>query len=203
MKFTSREFARLRSALLIFVVLVAAGVGAVFAVRHIAAEEKLVNQQVLAQRNDIQSRLSRANVEEAEIRQKIGRYQKMVARGYLGLERRLEWVERIAQIKAARRLIDIQYELSPQKPVEPAVMPAGSAAGGYEFMASTMRLQMQLLHEDDLLGFFADLDGSVQAFLHVRHCDVERIARSGAERGVAAQLKADCSIDWITLREKP
>jgi hypothetical protein len=202
MMITSQDFIRLRWSLLLFVVLVLLGAGAVFGVLHFSAQEAKASKQVQAQRSDIQSRLARANEEEAEIRQKIGRYQDMVAHGYIGQEHRLEWVERIAQIKNARRLIDIQYELSPQKPVEAAVLPGAPATGGYEFMASTMKLQMQLLHEDDLLGFLADITGSVQAFLHVRSCNVERIAKSGIERGTTAQLKADCTIDWVTLREK-
>ncbi|OHC67776.1 MAG: hypothetical protein A2045_07665 [Rhodocyclales bacterium GWA2_65_20] len=202
MTIASKDFVRLRWSLLLFIVLVLLGGAAVFATRHLAEQEAKTNQQVLAQRDDIQARLARANEETAEIRQKIGRYQEIEARGHLGQEHRLEWVERIAQIKNARRLIDIQYELSPQKPVDAALLPNGGTAGGYEFMASTMKLQIQLLHEDDLLGFLNDLNGSVQAFLHVRGCHVERAAKSGAERGIAAQLKAECTIDWITLREK-
>jgi len=201
MKITSRDFARLRPALLLFVVFIALGAGAVFSAMKFAAGTKTASKQMLAQRDDIQSRLSRANVEQAEILKKIGRYQEIDAHGYIGREHRLEWVERIAQIKSARRLIDIQYELSPQAPLDAKVVPAG-APGGIDFMASTMRLQMQLLHEDDLLGFFEDLHSSVQAFLHVRECSVDRVAKSGAERGVGAQLKADCTIDWITLKEK-
>ena len=202
MKTAIQDFARLRWNLVLFVVLVLLGAGAVFASLRFSAQEGMANKQALAQRDDIQTHLSRVNEEAAEIRQKIGRYEEIAVRGYLGREHRLEWVERIAQVKNARRLIDLQYELSPQKPVEMSVLPGGSLAGGYEFMASTMKLKMQLLHEEDLLGFLADLNGSVQAFLHVERCNVERGGKIGAERGVAAQLKADCTIDWITLREK-
>lgn len=201
MKPTAQDFARLRWSLALLVAFAALGAGAVAAALHFSAQGAVAYKQALTQRNDIQSRLARANEEEADIRQKIGRYQLMAARGYIGQEHRLEWVERIAQIKNARRLIDIQYELSPQQPLGAAALPVGNAAGGHEFMTSTMKLQMQLLHEEDLLGFLGDLGGSVQAFLHVRDCNVERLPKTGNERG-GAQLKADCDIEWITLREK-
>jgi hypothetical protein len=69
-------------------------------------------------------------------------------------------------------------------------------------MSSSMKVQMQLLHEDDLLGFLADLRTGVRALLVVRRCDVERLApQAGSDRATRAQLKADCEIDWITLRE--
>jgi len=91
----------------------------------------------------------------------------------------------------------------PQKTVDAALLPEGAVGGGYEFMSSAMKLQMQLLHEGDLLGFLADLRANVRALIVVRQCNVERIARATSnERGTQAQLKADCDIDWITLREK-
>ena len=64
-----------------------------------------------------------------------------------------------------------------------------------------MRLQMQLLHEGELLGFLAELRNAVQALVQVRSCSIERIAPSSAGRGSNAQIKADCTLEWITLRE--
>lgn len=202
MKLTSQDFKKLRSALVVFAILVGGGIAAVIISTRMSSGAAAGHAKILAQRDDIQSRLSRANIEESEIRQKIGQYQDMVQRGYIGQEHRLEWVERIAQIKTARRLIDIQYELSPQSILDSKILPGGGSAGGYEFMASTMRLQMQLLHEDDLLGFFSDLDGSVKAFLHARECLIDRLPKATSERIVAPQLRAECTVDWITLREK-
>lgn len=202
MSFTGADLLRLRWPLLLLVALVALGGGGAYFAKRQAEEADKAYKAMRSQRQEIQNKLARANDEAADIRARIGIYRALVDRGLIGLERRLEWVERIAQIKASRRLIDIQYELAPQRPVDAAVLPGGALAGGYEFLTSTMTLQMQLLHEDDLLGFIGDLAGSVQAFLHVRGCRIERIPRGGQERGPSAQLKAECTIDWITLREK-
>jgi hypothetical protein len=86
--------------------------------------------------------------------------------------------------------------------VDARLLPSGAVAGGHGFMASAMRLRMQLLHENDLLGFIADLQQSVQALPVVRECKVERLARAEGERATQANLAAECSIDWITLREE-
>ena len=158
---------------------------------------------VAGQRQEIQRKLSRATDEEQEIREKIARYLDITRRGLIGREERLAWVEEIARIKANRKLFDIEYEILPQKPVDPVLLPDGAAAGGYEFMASTMHLQMRLLHEEDLLGLVRDLGARSKALLHVRSCTVDRIsATGGTERPDAAQLKADCIIEWITIRER-
>lgn len=203
MRLTSRDIYHLRWNLRALVALVLVGGGSLFALQHLTRQEEKTTQQIQAQGRDIQARLARAKEEEAEIRQKISRYREIEARGLIGQEHRLEWVERIAQVKNTRRLIDIQYELAPQKPLDAAILPASAGAGGHEFVASTMKLQMQLLHEEDLFGFLDDLAGTVKAFLHVKSCKIERLPRPDSERGPVAQLKTECLIDWVTLREKP
>lgn len=197
MKIALSDITSIRRSLVAFIALTALGAAAVLAVLRIAADAKHSHRQALAQRDNLLSQLARTGSEENEIRTRIGRYREIQARGIVGQEHRLEWVERIAQIRKVRRLGDIQYELAPQKPAQ---LPGGSTVGGYEFMVSTMKLQMTLLHEDDLLGFLADLAGSVPAFPRVRVCNVERSA--DATPGTGTRLRADCTVDWITLREK-
>jgi hypothetical protein len=68
-------------------------------------------------------------------------------------------------------------------------------------MASTMKLRMDLLHENDLLGFLDDLASSVPALLLVRACSLERLMHEPASGGTPARLGAECTIDWVTLKE--
>lgn len=201
--FSKADFPRIQWSVAILVLLALLGGGVVFGSLQLTKKAQAEARRVEADRADIRNKLARARDEEQEIRAKIARYQELVERGYVTEEQRLDWIERIAQVKAARKLIDVQYELMPQKPVETGLLPEGNVGGGYEFRSSAMKLQMLLLHEEDLLGFLADLRARVRALIVVRECTVERIPRSAAsERGVQPQLKADCDLDWITLREK-
>lgn len=154
-------------------------------------------QQVRNQQNETRTRLARADDDEREIREKIARYQELVAQGRTVPERRLDWVETLRSIQETRRLLGLDYEISPQKPLDSKSGPVG----GHEFLASPMKLQMPLLHEDDLLGLLADLSARVQALVSVRKCTIERLPFD-ASRQNPATLRADCEIDWITLREK-
>lgn len=166
-----------------------------------AQREKTTAQ---TQRNASQRQLAQARDEEQEIKQKITRYNALAARGIFGEERRLDWVEEINAIKNARQLYDIQYEIAPQKPIDTAILPG--ASGNYEFYASTMRLDMKLLHEDDLMNFLADLRATARAYVRPRNCDVTRLPKAVANpndhRGPQPLLKAECTLDWITLRER-
>lgn len=199
--FRKDDFRRIGPALAAALVMVAAGFTIIFVSLQMnqAAKRSLVAAQ--AKRLDSQNRLARARDEELEIKQKIARYNQLAAAGILGEERRLDWVENIRRIRGERKLFDIEYEIAPQQVIDAATLPGASA--NYDFLSSTMQMRMKLLHENDLLDFIADLRASAQAFIRVRRCDVERLPKSGGEsRGVPPQLAAECTIEWITIRER-
>lgn len=199
MKFSANDLFRLRWSLGLFVLLLLAGIALVVGAFRLERDEQRKHRELSGELADIRARLGRAREEEREIRSKISRYQQLLNHGVIGDEQRLDWLEQIAQIKAARRLFDIEYEIAPQRPIEPSLLPEGATAGNYEIMASAMKLQIQLLHEGDLLVFLDDLRARVQAHLLVRACGIERLP-SG--QGIRPLLRAECEIDWITLREK-
>ncbi|WP_126446919.1 hypothetical protein [Sulfuricystis multivorans] len=145
---------------------------------------------------DSRNRVARAQEDEREIRARIDRYRALIERGRTQPERRLDWVEALRSIKEKRRLLGMEYEIAPQRPLDPKQ----PVTGGYAFLVSPMKLDLQLLHENDLLGLLADLSAAVPALISVRHCTIERLPPSTEPQ--TAQLKAACEIDWITLQEK-
>lgn len=195
------DFSRIRLGLLLAAVMIASGVGIVFGSVRLLEAERKTHQEAVARRAEIQEKLSRVRAEELEIRQNTARFSVLLAGGIIGEERRLDWVEQIQRIKTARRLLDVQYEIAPQRPLDGTA--AAGPGNGYAFLASTMRLRMQLLHEEDLLNFLSDLRSSASACIRTRHCKLERMPGDTGEPGVATpRLKAECSIDWITIRER-
>lgn len=199
--FSKADLSRIRLSLAAAVLMVAVGAAAVYASLQMLQAEKKNHAAAQARRAESQNKLVRARDEEQELKQKIARYNALVSNGIIGEERRLEWVELIRRIRSERKLFDIEYEVIPQGAIDASILPG--ASGSYEFLSSTMLMKLKLLHEEDLLNFLADLRASAGVFLRVRKCDVERLPRSSGEiRGVPAQLAADCTIDWITIRER-
>ena len=184
---------RIRWNLLLFLVTTLLGAGMLFYSRSVLIDAQKAHKDATSKRAEVQGKLANARNEEQELLAKYSRYEGIVSRGYIGTERRLDWVEQIRKIKTTRKLLDVIYELEPQLVLD------GSNASGFDFMVSNMRLQMQLLHEEDLLFFLADLRDGMRAYTSVKSCNVVRQTRPGS----AVQLGADCSIDWITLRERP
>ncbi len=180
-------------ALLLLALLLAAGLLAAGA--HFDRQAGLAHQQAMTRQAESRARLDRVHDDERKIRAKISIYQELVRQGRTEPEKRLEWVETLRRIKESRRLLDLNYEISPQHPLDEKA----PATGGYDFLASPMKLDLPLLHEDDLLGLLADLSAQVQALVSVKSCKIER---SPADpQHPTASLKAHCEIDWITLQE--
>lgn len=185
--------------LFIAVVLAALGIAAVIASKQYFDQTRAEYKSTLTERQAIQSKLSRATEEEREIREKLVDYRKLLERGVIGDERRLEWVETIGQIKNDHKLFEIKYQIEPQRTLElPGVTPTSEV----EFRVSALKVEMQLLHEGDLLVFIDGLRRNLKSHVLVRSCGIRRMNRSGQERGIAPRLHADCIIDLITIRDK-
>jgi hypothetical protein len=193
-------FRNLRLSAIALLLMVGVGAACVIATNaHLAKVQALDNAEQ-AKLNDITHRLNKAQDEEQEIRRRLALFEQLKARGVIGEEERLNWVEQIRRIKSERKLYNIEYDISPQHPVSDKLLPG--AGGSYEFYTSPMELHMDLLDEDDLLDFLAEFTRSVHAYVRVSRCSVERLPQAGGLAPFGPRLKADCLLDLITARER-
>jgi hypothetical protein len=179
--------------------LIAGGVVAVLLTQQLVRKAAGEQQAAATERQSAQDKLARATDEEREIRDRLVDYRKLLARGVIGDEQRLDWVERIGEIKTARKLFDVRYSIDAQRAVD---YPGVAGGGDVEFLASSMKLDMSLLHEEDLFRFLDDLRGALSAHVVVRSCTLQRSERAASERGLAPRLQATCDIDLVTIRDR-
>lgn len=150
-----------------------------------------------AERRQNTERLARIAEEEREVKEKIDLYQRLKQLHILGEERRLEWADAIARIRKERELLDLRYTVERQRLL-------GSMAakpGNIDFYASAMKVDLALLHEEDLLRFLADLRESGNAYYAVRKCALMRTGQAISGASMTPRLRADCEIDLITIRD--
>lgn len=143
-------------------------------------------------------RLARISEEEREVKERIAIYRSLNNFHIIGKERRLEWVDAIQRIRISREMLDVRYRIEPQKQLSVIAGKPGNVA----FNSSTMRVEMALLHEGDLLNFLADLRDAGNAYVSVRECVVTRSGPSAPPPGaptLVPRLRAECSIDLITI----
>jgi hypothetical protein len=201
MNIRREDLKRLRVPASVAAMLVAIGAAAIVVTDHRLGVAIEARESVRAQRAAAQERVSKVSEEEREIRESLIFYQRMQRQGMIGQENRLDWIDSIARIKSQRKLFEIKYSIEPQKPLDyPGIVPTK----GGEFVVSRMKLDMLLLHEEDLLNFLSDLRATDRFHVSVRHCSMSRIERGPVPPGQALmpRLRSECQIDLITVDQE-
>ena len=200
MRIARTDLKQLRLPAVAAALLVALGAAAVGASRNYLAQAEATFTASQAQRVAAQTKMSKASGEEREIRDNLVFFRRMQDQGMIGSENRLDWIDSIARIKTARRLFEIKYSIEAQRPLD---YPGITATGAMDFVVSRMKLDMMLLHEEDLLNFLSDLQGAGNSLASVRRCAMSRMDRGNPAAGQALQprLRAECVIDLINLKE--
>ena len=71
-----------------------------------------------------------------------------------------------------------------------------------DFYSSTMKVELSLLHEGDLLAFLADLRASGRAYYAPQRCALSRTGQPPAAPSLQPRLRASCAIDLITIVDR-
>jgi hypothetical protein len=199
MRFTPDEMKKLGLPVLAALIFLLAGGGLIWTADAALRAAQRAAATAQKERQQSGERLARIAEEEREVKDKSNVYQRLKALNILGEERRVEWAEAITRIRARRELLDLRYRVERQR----LLLSAPGKPGNVEFYASTMRVDLALLHEEDLLRFLADLRDSGNAYYSVRSCQLQRSGPGGVSgSAIAPRLRADCSIDLITIVDR-
>ncbi|MFW5431176.1 MAG: hypothetical protein ACKE5M_06615 [Methylophilaceae bacterium] len=139
-----------------------------------------------------------SGLEKETIIKYLPEYNDLLSKGFIGEERRIEWIERLRQIHANYNLFSIDYSIGQQERYGPSFV---SNVGNHVMNRSVMELKLDMLHEGDLINLLEDLHEDTPPFM-VRDCVITRPIGAKIDiKRVTDNLKATCEIDWITLRD--
>jgi hypothetical protein len=198
MNFTAADFKKLAAPLVVLVALLAAGGGLIFWTQ---LEQRKAEQQLAAARAEqaqAREKLTRIAEEEKEVNDKLAVYRRLKELRILGEEQRLEWADAMTRIRNARELLDMRYIVEKQR----TLMSVAGKPANVDFFASTMKVDVALLHEGDLLAFLRDLRESGNAFYSVKRCQMARSPSAPTGLSIVPRLRADCDIDLITILDR-
>jgi hypothetical protein len=197
MKLSTTDLPKIRFSLIAALLMVTLGIIALLYAQERAKAAQIAQTNTERTYKEFDSKLRQVRNEEKDIRQKTATFSQLQARGIFGDEQRLEWIELLKNIHEQRRLIEMDYEIAAQHPLTALDTRPGNDLA---FYASTMKLHVKLLHEEDLTRLLADLRRQAKALIQVKSCKVNRLTNQAAEDAShRAYLLAECEIDWITL----
>lgn len=122
-------------------------------------------------------------------------YRTLVKTGVIGEEHRLERIQLLRNAVESLQLPYTRYVVSEQHMFEAPYLHTGLTSPVF---ASTLRLQLGLGHELDLLRLIARLrDGP--GLLHVTTCDLTRVQEAGELTVSKPNIVGDCSMEWLSI----
>ena len=199
MKLDSQDWLKLQTPLVILgLILMLIALMLVFAQNYNTAQEQLLQSQqnlLSAARQRYQS----SGMEKETIKEYFPQYQALINKGFVGEERRIEWVEALREQHKNNKLFGIKYSISQQQEYKPSFAPS---AGGFMLHRSIMKLDLDMLHEGDILKLTESLSAENTAPFMLRDCEITRLNAGGAlSNQLIANLHAQCELDWLTVRE--
>ena len=145
-------------------------------------------------KNQIEQRLRQVRTEEQEIKERTQRLQQLQDAGITGEERRLDWMETLRDAHHALAIPGMNYEFGAQTTLDNA------DDSTQTWFSSPLRLQLRLVHEEDLLRFLARTQKDAKALVIVRSCKLSPLPRQTDGREAMGQFGAECEIQWLTVR---
>ena len=148
--------------------------------------------------NQARQKYQSSGLEKETIIQYLPVYNQLLASGFIGEEHRIEWIETLRQIHAQHKLFSIDYSIGLQENYKPSFLPN---LGNFILHRSIMSLKLDMLHEGDLLALLDGLSAQTRPYI-VRDCEIKRqISAAVNIKTIAANMQANCEIDWLTLRD--
>jgi len=192
------EIRRLAAPLAVALALLGAGAVLVWSAGSALATAQRELAAAQAERRQASERLARIAEEEREVKEKIDLYRRLKQFNILGEEQRLEWADAINRIRRERELLDLRDQVERQR----LLVSAPGKPANVDFYASTMKVDLALLHEEDLMRFLADLRESGNAFYSVKKCALTRTGQALSGATISPRLRGECEIDLITIVDR-
>lgn len=190
------DFKILRAPFLLLLGAAFAATGAVYYTEALLEQANRQLAQQEAQLRDARGRLHRSGEEKALITRYLGNYRELQRLGFIGEERRINWLDGLRLANQRTELFGVDYEISAQRAYAYA---SELDPGQIALSQSVMKLRFRLLHEEDLMRFFNTLAHAGAGVFSIDECTLRRVDASGAVRN-QPNLAAECELSWITAQ---
>ena len=155
------------------------------------ADTTLQHQQIAL--NQARQQLDHSRQQQHLIATHLADYQALVARGFLGAEDRLAWIEAVQLANRDAGLYGLNYRLMPRT-ASPSALAQGLPLG-----QTSMTLTFPLLVETDLARFLDALRMRAPGVYRVQDCRLSRPDHAPFKVTNIPHLQAECNLLWFTV----
>jgi len=196
LKLDRQDWHKLRSPLLVLAIIAALVTAVVVMAQRYSQQQALALEKQQRLLHAAEQRYLTSGSERALITTYLPQYQRLMASGFVGEERRIEWVDALRVQQQRLNLFAIKYNIGQQEDYKPIF---AADFGGFVMRRSVMKLDLDLLHEGDILYLISALARSAPPFM-LRDCAISRLSPV-QNQALVASLHAQCALDWLTVLE--
>lgn len=196
MKWTAADWHFLRLPLLTLLSTLLLGAMLVYLTFQQFNQSRVALKQQQDALQEARERLHKSGDEKDRILRYRAAFLALQQRGILGEERRINWVDALRAASLQLKMFGVNYQIESQQVYQ---SPTVTDTGPFRLRQSVMKINMDLLHEEDLPRFMTTLAALQAGFFVIRECDMQ--SQGAASGGVQPHLKADCSLSWLTMSE--
>lgn len=195
MSFSPADLPNIKWSLGAFVLSLALGGGLIYLSEGYLEQSLKERQAAQKQLADARTQLAATQSDQENMSTYALEYNTLLAREIIGNEQRLDWLEELEKLRQQGTVLDFKYTIAPQQSYAPS--PALDA-GNFQLSRSGMTMQIDLLHEEQLLHLFANMQRQMKGWFMLDGCT---LSRTGAADELAP-LKAECTGGWFTMKNK-
>ncbi len=198
MKLAEVDWGVLRGALILIVICVAISAGLIGTSYRFWKEQDRVQNAARSAMLAARSQYQNIDEEEKIINAYFPLYRSLESKGIIGKEHRLDWIDNLRQAAQRVELPALSYVIGSQQRFTPDFP---LQLGSYQIFSSSMKLNLGLLHEEDLPALLNDLDRQTSGLYTVTDCDLRRTQRAVVKKPDAVNLTAECDLQWLTIKQ--
>lgn len=196
MSFSTADLGEIKWSLLACLLSAALAVGLINYSADIQRQSLNELQQAQRQLNTSRDQLLTAQNDLENMSSYQMEYDALVAQSVIGNEQRLDWIEGLEKLRSQNLLPDFKYTIAPKSSYAPN---PPLNAGNFTLSISPMTMELDLLHEGQLLNFFGALTRQMPGWFLLDKC---AITRSNAAKDSVVMLKAECAGGWFTMQNR-
>lgn len=146
---------------------------------------------------DIRTKYETAKVEKQLVQRYLPEYKRLKQRGIVGKENRLHWIDTLRKVKEKTKVLEMQYEIKPQQ-----IYSEESFQGmeNFQLVYSDVTLNMELLHEGDLLNVLRELNSQADGLFNIKECQLLRKSQTIVFDAKQPNITATCKLHWYTFQ---
>lgn len=191
------DFQFLRRSIIFFAIAVILSAGMIFAGLHVEKGKYNVYMETKSSLQTSHSKYTTLVKDIDLIQNYIQSYKDYKKSGLIGSERRLSWIETLESVNEELKLPKLSYSLDPQ---EEFIRPKLKVERKILISSTPMKLDIELLHEEDLFAVFDGIHGGIDNLFTIESCKISKIFKKDSLLSTKdANLKSNCLLRWITV----